>query len=181
MFQEGSHYRPLSTLSTLPLLHSYLIQHRYGKILTETCASVMGAKTEIDERVLTGATHACMQLDFFRRIWETLDEEHQNIKTQILQVLVGKLSVATSKLGKSIRKRSDVREARRWKYIRVKQCLDEAIQDLASWQKMFYPSWFLIMKVSDSVIDLELSRDGVAGSLLPSAHGFRDALKKQPL
>lgn len=122
-----------------------------------------------------------MQLNFIKRIWETLDEEHQNIQTQILQVLVGKLSVATSKLGKLIRKRSGVREIRRLKYIQVKQCLDEAIQDLASWQQMFDPSWFLILKMSNPLIDQELSRDGMAGSLFPNAHGFRDALREQPL
>jgi hypothetical protein len=53
----------------------------------------------------------------------------------------------------------------KWKYIRVKRCLDEAIEILASWQKIFDPSWFLIMKISSFFIDKELSRDGSAVSL----------------
>lgn len=129
-----------------------------------------------------------MQLDFIKRIWGSLDEEHQNIQTQVLQVLVSKLSMVISKLEKLSKKRSasqamerHVIEFKRWKYVLVKQCLDEAIEDLASWQKLFDPSWFLIMKVSSPFIDQELSRDGSAISSFPGAHSLRDALKKEPL
>jgi hypothetical protein len=129
-----------------------------------------------------------MQLDFIKQIWETLDEEHQNIQTQILQVLVGKLSIATSRLDRLSKKRSHTRatehrvtEVKRWKYLLVKQYLDETIQDLDSWQKMFDPSWFLILKVSNSLIDQELSRDGSAVSLFPGARDFRGAARQQPL
>jgi hypothetical protein len=59
----------------------------------------------------------------------------------------------------------------------VKQHLDETIQDLDLWQKMFDPSWFLILKVSNSLIDQELSREGSAVSLLPGARDFRGAVR----
>jgi hypothetical protein len=187
MFQVRSHSRPFP-ITPLPNTTQH---NRYGKILIETCASFKGAETEIDERVLCVKSHwkrTSMQLDFIKQIWETLDEEFQNIQTQILQVLVGKLSIATSKLGKLLKKRSDnqateqrVTEVKRWKYLLIKQCLDEVIQDLASWQRMFDPSWFLILKVSNSLIDQELSRDGSAVSLFPGAHEFRDAVRGQPL
>ena len=94
-----------------------------------------------------------MQLDFIRRIWESLDEEHQTIQIQILHVLIGKLSIIISKLEKCSKKRTgnqeselEVKEVRKWKYVLTKQHLDESIEDLASWQKMFDPSWFLILK-----------------------------------
>jgi hypothetical protein len=177
--------------STLSLLHRYLTQHRYGKIFIETCASLKGAETEIDERVLCVKSHwkrTSMQLVFIKQIWETLDEEHQNIQTQILQVLGSKLSIAISKLDKLSKKRSNnrvtkhrVTEVKRWKYLLVKQCLDETIQDLALWQKLFDPSWFLILKVSNSLIDQELSRDGSAVSSFPGARDFRGAAREQPL
>jgi len=116
---------------------------KYGKILIETCASFKGAATEIDERVLCVKSHwkrTSMQLDFINRIWETLDEEHQNIQTQILEVLVSKLLVANSKLGELSKTRADSRvtvhqvtEVKRWQYLLVKQRLDETIQDLTLW------------------------------------------------
>jgi hypothetical protein len=103
-------------------------------------------------------------------------------------VLVSILSIATSKLHKLSKKRAHnqpkehrVTEVKRWKYIIVKQSLDETIQDLASWQKMFDPSWFLILKVSNSLIDQELSRHRSAISSFPGARDFRGAAREQPL
>lgn len=126
-----------------------------------------------------------MQLDFIKRIWESLDREHQTIQTRIFQVLIGKLSTIISKLEKGCRKRSGnqatEREITRWKYVLTKQCLDESIEDLVSWQKMFDPSWFLILKVSSSIIDQELSRHGPAVSSFASLYSLRDALREQPL
>lgn len=166
-------------------------QPRYGKILVKICATFKDAEAEISERVLCVESHwkrTTMQLDLIKRIWETLDEEHQSIQIRILQVLSGKLSIAISKLEKCSKKKSgnqaterQVTEVRRWKYILTKQCLDESIEDLASWQKMFDPSWFLILKVSSPIIDRELSRNEPAVSSFASMYNLRDALREQPL
>lgn len=129
-----------------------------------------------------------MQLEFIKRIWESLDQEHRTIQTQILQVLISKLKIIISKLESLSKKRSGDRatksqgtEVKRWKYVLIKQCLNESIEDLASWQKMFDPSWFLILKVSSPCIDQELSKNGFALSSVTSAYNLRDALKEQPL
>ena len=129
-----------------------------------------------------------MQLNFIRRIWETLDKEHQTIQNQTLQVLIGKLSIIISKLEKCSKKRTgnqeselQVKEVRKWKYVLTKQNLDESIEDLASWQKMFDPSWFLILKVSSPFIDQELCRNGPVVSPFTSPYNLRDALREQPL
>lgn len=129
-----------------------------------------------------------MQLDFIKRIWESLDNELQTIQTQTLQVLNGKLSIIISKLEKCSKKISgnqatkrQVTEVQRWKYVLTKQYLDESIEDLASWQKMFDPSWFLILKVSSPFIDQELGRTGPVVSLSASTYSLRDALREQPL
>lgn len=39
-----------------------------------------------------------MQLEFITRMWASLDEEHHDIQTQILHVLLGKLTTVLSKL-----------------------------------------------------------------------------------
>ncbi|PQE23857.1 HET-s domain protein [Rutstroemia sp. NJR-2017a BBW] len=165
---------------------------KYGKILIDTSASFKNAEAEVDERVLSVKSYwkrTCTQLDFLKQIWMTLDEEHQNIQNQILKVLVGKLKIAISKLENLLKKRRSSHEAgvhqiakvRRWKYIFVKPYLDEIIEDLASWQKMFDPSWFLILRVSNSLIDRELSRDGSAVSSFPGVRDFRASAREQPL
>ena len=155
------------------------------------CATFKGAEAEINERVLCIESHwkrTTMQLDFIQRIWKSLDEEHQTIQTQILQVLISKLNILISKLEKLSKKssgnqatESQVTEVRRWKYVLIKRCLDESIKDLASWQKMFDPSWFLILRVSSPFIDQELSRNGLAVSSYSSAYRLRDSLREQPL
>ncbi|KAL9131406.1 MAG: hypothetical protein Q9217_000674 [Psora testacea] len=164
---------------------------KHGRTLVETCATFKGAGAEINERILCVESHwkrTTMQLDFVKRIWKGLDKEHQTLQTQILQMLINKLSIIISKLEKLSKKGSDNRaterqatDVKRWKYVLIKQCLDKSIEELASWQKMFDPSWFLILKVSSPFIDQELSRNGPAVSLFTREYSLRDALREQPL
>lgn len=116
------------------------------------------------------------------QIWESLDQEHQAIQAQTLQVLLSKLRIMDSQLDRLSKKKSGLRamDVRRWKYVGIKKHLDQSIEDLASWQKMFDPSWFLILKVSSPFIDQELSRNRLALSSFTSAYNIRDALKEQP-
>lgn len=88
-----------------------------------------------------------MQLDFIKRIWKDLDKEHQALQTEILQVLISKLSIVISKLKKLLKEGSDnqaierqITKIKRGRYVLTKEFLDESIEDLASWQKMFDPS-----------------------------------------
>jgi hypothetical protein len=130
-----------------------------------------------------------MQLDFLKQVWETLDEEHQNIQSQILRVLASKLENAISQIKRVQRKKRD-RDGedentgvgiKRWKYILIKECLDKAIQDLEAWQKMFDPSWFLIMKVGSPLIDRELAKDDKTEvASMRTARKLRDSLKQEP-
>ena len=129
-----------------------------------------------------------MQLEVIKRVWEGLDEEHQRIQTETLQVLNSKLSIIISKLQKVSKNRpyNEEREGqngkvKRWNYIRIKQSLDESIENLASWQRMFDPSWYLMLKVSGAIIDQELSRNASMVSAFSSTNKLRDALKEQPL
>ncbi|KAF7510470.1 hypothetical protein GJ744_006316 [Endocarpon pusillum] len=164
---------------------------KYGRILVEKYATFKGAEAEIDERILYVQSHwkrTAIQLDFIIRIWKDLDEEHQTIQTRILQVLNGKLSIAISKLEDLYIKESDnqtserqLMKRKKLKYVLIKRYLDESIEDLASWQKMFDPSWFLILKVSSILIDKELSTNGSAVSSLTGAYSVRDALREHPL
>ncbi len=166
---------------------------RYGKILEDQYATFKGAETELSERILCVESNwkrTAMQLDFLLQIWQTLDEEHQNIQSQILRVLVSKLETAISQLKRVQRKKrdngsDDEKKAvgiKRWKYVLVKECLDKAIQDLEAWQKMFDPSWFLIMKVGNPLIDQELAKKGdrAEATSMCTAKKLRDSLKEEP-
>jgi hypothetical protein len=129
-----------------------------------------------------------MQLEFLRRVCKTLDEEHQDIQNRILQVLVSKLQAAIFQLekvkkkkkGKDAGNNNNLVELKRFTYILIKECIDNAIKDLEEWQKKFDQSWFLIMKVANPVIDQELARDKTDVASMSTAKGVRDSLKEQP-
>lgn len=172
-------------LCILSLMHGYQAQTRYGRTLGKVCAAFKGREIEINERVICVESHwkrTTMQLDFIKQIWQSLDNEHQTIQIQILQVLISKLNMTISKLEKcSKTKESHIIEVKKLKYVLTKQHLDEAIEDLASWQKMFDPSWFLILKISSPFIDQELHRNKSAISSINSTYSLRDALKEHPV
>lgn len=131
-----------------------------------------------------------LQLDFLKRIWQHLDKDHQAIQSDILDILSSKLRSAISKLNDLKKPRGQSTEGqevgvRRWKFVLVKERLDKVIQDLAKWQQMFDPSWFLIMKVANPFIDEELGKhelgkneSNAAASV--NANGFRNAAKQEP-
>jgi hypothetical protein len=180
---------------------------RYGKVLVERYETFKGAKREIDERILLIQSHVKstnLQITFIEKVWSTLDDEHQTLQLQILQVLVSKLQNAISQIQKVEKKKphshskdegaNPIGEVKRWRYmLYLKESLDKAIEELEAWHKKFDPSWFLIMKIADPVIDTELARHDAenkkaeseahvirganASSSFSTAHYVRDALK----
>jgi hypothetical protein len=153
------------------------------------CATFRGAETEIDERALRIENHwmrTSLQLNFLQRVWQGLDEEHCKIQKQVLQVLLGKLTTAISKLESFLEVKSDHpgREptlrawsagVKKWKYVLLKENLDKTIEELELWQKTFDPSWFLILMATNTHVDAELS--GNNGPFLKSTHSLRNALR----
>ncbi|KAL8669335.1 MAG: hypothetical protein Q9168_006071 [Polycauliona sp. 1 TL-2023] len=165
---------------------------KYGKILVKTCGAFKGAEAEINERVLCIENHwkrTTMQLEVILPIWKSLDEEHQRIQNETLQVLGNKLNMIILKLEGCLEKKPGNRTTehpgstvKRIKYALItKTSLDEAIEDLAKWQRKFDPSWFLMLKISEPNVDRELKEHVPATSSLTSAHRVRDALKQEPL
>lgn len=165
---------------------------KYGKLLVDTYATFKGAEAEIDERVLSVEIYwdrTRQQVEFLLKIWDTLDESHQSIQSRTLRVLVSKLENAIAQIERMQKKKEKDGELdnqkvglRRWKYVLIKTCMDNAIQDFEAWQKMWDPSWFLIMKVASPLIDQELAKDdskSEAGSMA-TAKGVRDSLKEEP-
>ena len=132
--------------------------------------------------------HTTTQLGLIGRIWKDLDDEHQQIQIRMFQVLISKLTNIITKFEK-LQKRehhnhtsgSQVTSINGWRYVFIKEGPDESIVELAMWQKIFDPSWFLILKISDPSIERELSRSKLTDPSLPPAHSFRDALREKPL
>lgn len=126
------------------------------------------------------------QLEFLQQVEETLDEEHRNTQRETLQILLSKLQIAgqildnvlidtDTKLG------NDEIRIRKLKFALKKQKIDNAIQDLELWHKVFDPPWYLIYKNPSRAIDttLQLYPDGqthITHTSISSAQSLRKAL-----
>lgn len=99
---------------------------------------------------------------------------HQRLQEQVVEVLVGKLRAASTAVERVSKKTNRVLALRlnKWKYMWLKDCLDGTLQDLDSWQKLFDPSWFLIMRIASPQIDQQLSQVST-----PSAGSKRTAFQ----
>ncbi|KAH7077060.1 hypothetical protein FB567DRAFT_596251 [Paraphoma chrysanthemicola] len=144
---------------------------KYGRSLIELYSSYKNATAEIGERILLMETNWLRtekQLDFLKRIWDKLDEDHQAIQLRILRLLIINLESAieeVEKLGHTKKKGyavgSDAKaepEYRRLRYAFVKKGLDATIASLEKWQRAFDPTWFLILRMSDALVDVELAK-----------------------
>ena len=119
-----------------------------------------------------------------QRISHTLGEEHQEVHYETLELLAGKLKIAIGNMNSVMKSKGsgdDGVHIQRWKYALLQQKIDKAIEDLALWQQMFDPSWFMVMKAATPQIDAELKsfqRASTTGSHTPisSAQSLRSAL-----
>ncbi|KAK3678204.1 hypothetical protein LTR78_002300 [Recurvomyces mirabilis] len=168
---------------------SAALKHGHG--LVELCQDLKHARAQIEERIVEVQSYwrrSAMQLGFTRRVHASLGEEHQRHQVAIITILDGKLKAASHKIQRLVKKRRradlelDQRlRVKRWKYVSVKPFLDGLIYDLAKWQRMFDPSWYLIMRIADPSIDqcLKIEVDATRPEvrrLLKTAKQIRSAI-----
>ncbi|KAJ5086397.1 hypothetical protein NUU61_007704 [Penicillium alfredii] len=160
---------------------------KYGTLVVSKYKAFQEAESEIQERVTTiEATwiKISQQLEYLQRVWEALDEDYRDLQGRILQILQRKLQAAvleTSKLERHSPPNTDrlgKRKAGRY-VLSVKKSLDNAIQDLQSWQKEFDTTWFLVLRIANATIDTELAKRPGTEKLSVARH-LRDALQPKP-
>ncbi len=153
----------------------------------QKCAAFRGAEVEISERITrleTDWLRSSHQLEFVRRIAHLLDDGHLNIHNQALEVLLGKLKIASLRL-ESVLERKTLDDgtvavkAKRGTYARRKSGIDKAIDELETWQKITDPFWYLMLRVGDSEIDKQLANSTPLRQHVPSSQTIRDGLKAE--
>ncbi|KAF8850822.1 hypothetical protein BDZ45DRAFT_751326 [Acephala macrosclerotiorum] len=139
---------------------------QFGVLLVESCQHFRKADEELNELLirLEGLwVRIKHQLRFIERIAHTLDEEHRRNQDDIVGILATKLSLAQKTVDRVVKKTEtkapymSLARIRRGKYVIQRDALHTVISDLEQWQSRFDPSWFLIMRVADPVIDQELA------------------------
>jgi hypothetical protein len=177
---------------TPSLFHPTNLSYRYGKALVEICNRFQKAETEIVERITRIQAiwlRTKLQLELLRQLAPILDEEHRNIQDETLKVFVNKLDIASTRLRSYLRKieggtaSHDEWKVKNSKYAVFGKSLDTAIDELDMWQRMFDPSWYLIMKAERPQIDVELENLMHRPARLPisRAQSLRAALNDSAL
>ncbi|KAM5357003.1 hypothetical protein ACJZ2D_016715 [Fusarium nematophilum] len=151
-----------------------------GKKRVRDCASALcdplrgylsklrAADAEVAERITIVEntwTRTRIQVEFMEPLGPILDAEHHRVLGNIIEVLAengtgGELRPGWFRFSRGVR---------RGKYAFVKDSLDEVIQDMEEWQRRFDPSWFLIMRMANPIIDQQLTRQHQRASQGPPA------------
>lgn len=174
----------------LPLPLHFSASCRFGNELVESCRVYAAADSKLSEKALRVEScwhRASIQLDFIRSIHGELDESLLSLHARIYDVLLAKLKDASRKLN-SLRKASSEPggaaqapgDWRRFKFIRTRKFLEETIEDLDMWQKLFDPSWFLILRVSSASVDHRLEAHDQESSIIKKTKAVKDSLKEKP-
>jgi hypothetical protein len=83
---------------------------------------------------------------------------------RLLEKAKHKTESLTKRVNDTTRADKQKLKIKRWKYVIVKPFLDATIRDLVQWQKIYDPSWFLIIRIADPLIDRELQKSKTARS-----------------
>jgi hypothetical protein len=115
-----------------------------------------------------------------KEIESTFSAEYRSTQEATLEVLAAKLRRACTKLDALLDKPGTTgpSEVKRWKYVRTKTSLDERIDELQAWQKIFEPPWFLAMRITDKssqIVDEKL-KFHTGGTVIKSAASLRNAI-----
>ncbi|KAH8896381.1 hypothetical protein GQ53DRAFT_639805, partial [Thozetella sp. PMI_491] len=156
---------------------------RYGEALVKICHSYANAEEEVGQRITIIEScwiQARLQIDVILSIQNVLDPEHLRVQDDLFGILGSKLSIAVVKVEKVMKNDSDIRpgllgirsRVNKLKYaVWAKDSLDEVIKSLEEWQRRASPSWFLILRIADPLIDKELRN---------IAEDVRDTLRSEP-
>ncbi|KAF9873155.1 het-s domain protein [Colletotrichum karsti] len=169
---------------------------KYGKKLMSAYRDFKGASEAVQERLLIVEamwSKTASQIEFARVVFKVLEEEHCGVYLRILETLHCKFSLAISKI-ESVTKTSAGSGVKKLKYVLSRDDIDDAVAQLQTWHTIFDPTWFLMLRIDNKLIDTELLKSpGIADapitpsrrpsyvssmhSTLVTARSIRDSLK----
>ncbi|KAI1125458.1 hypothetical protein F5Y10DRAFT_247038 [Nemania abortiva] len=147
--------------------------YNLGTKLVEICETWKNANTEVERRVVIVESvwdRTKRQAEFMGRIVPIMDDHLSRINDDLMHQLSVCLTLAINTLETVTRKDSLSRpslfgfgsRAKRASWVWKKDAIDDIINDLEAWQRRFDPSWFLLMKIADPIVDSELAKARVS-------------------
>lgn len=151
--------RPLSQVGRRPIYTSSANVARYGRRLIQAYRALKNANETIEEKVTVVEaiwSRTAIQVEFVKRIANSLEPDHCRIHARVLGILLAKLSAAVAKIESVVD--PDTSEVKKFKFLFNKSDIEEVIGELEQWQRLFDPTWYLILRMGDQIVDTELSR-----------------------
>ncbi|KAK4183352.1 hypothetical protein QBC35DRAFT_114760 [Podospora australis] len=139
---------------------------KLARLAISTCQAFRTAEKDIDDKVVMLETiwmKLETQLNVLGKIKDHLSDELAQCHFNLLQKLESTLLQAVTQLERAAKyldptgKVAKVFQVGRWKYALVKKSLDSLMKDLEAWQARFDISWYLIIRISGSVLDPALA------------------------
>jgi hypothetical protein len=146
-------------------------QNSYGKELVDKCKAYRQADQQMRELTLVVEDHWLKiedQMNCLREIWGTLEGHLRVHYHTVFLVLKAKLQQSVDLIAR-IGGHSDGEASliellqSKGKLSRSKfawsgkECLERAVRELDEWHRMFDPSWFLMKRISNKLIDCQLA------------------------
>lgn len=104
-----------------------------------------------------------VQVEFVQRVARTMNSDHCRVHFEVLEMFQTKLLLTIKRLEPLIKEddssKPDRNKVKRWKYVLLHESLDKTISELEQWQRIFDPTWYLIILMADMAIDSELLQE----------------------
>ncbi|CZR58611.1 uncharacterized protein PAC_08503 [Phialocephala subalpina] len=179
---------------------------KYGNKFVKRCRSYLRAEQETVELLISIESNWVKmetQIEIIKKIAPSLNVRLQDIQSQILSQLEGKLKTASliieqlmtekrdmEKIWRhndrdivtKMRGLGDMKASKKGTYVAKKNSLNRIVEDIEKWQARYDPTWILIMQMSTGTIDKELQEQekkpkGEQIPIIVAAKGIRDASK----
>ncbi|KAJ6440645.1 het-s domain-containingprotein [Purpureocillium lavendulum] len=133
---------------------------QYGRRVREVYHLWKGAEGNIKDKVLVLEailSRTAVQLEFLKRVAGSMGEEHCRVHLQVLETLKGHLRMAAVKI-ESVIKTDSKSGIKPVKYLFLHHEIEDSMAQLEQWQRVFDPTWYLILRIGDKLIDAELAK-----------------------
>ncbi|KAI8628208.1 hypothetical protein F5Y19DRAFT_145087 [Xylariaceae sp. FL1651] len=161
---------------------------QYGKRLVEAYQAFKEANDNVKTKILIVEeiwSRTAIQIEFVKRVASTLEYEHCRIHIEVFEMLKGKLMMAITKIESVVKKSKPEKTPKiwikRWKYLLIRETLEHTISELQQWQRIFDPTWFLILRIGNKLIDSELSNTSLSTIVPRSSSSSSTLLAAQKL
>ncbi|KAI0148959.1 hypothetical protein BJ166DRAFT_469912 [Pestalotiopsis sp. NC0098] len=139
---------------------------KYGKTLIQAYKDFRDARQILSERILVVESiwsRISLQIKFVKRVAKTMGREHCAIHIEVFEMLHSKQTRAISKIESLINEDGGIKK---WHMPFLRASLDDTVQQLETWQRIFDPTWYLILRIADTVIDRELEDEQQGSGLV---------------